>query len=48
MYVHVLPGVRKPWIKLQCRAEKLVNIRSGSFFECFMRLQTHGVYHGTD
>lgn len=48
MYVHVLPGVRKPWIKIQRLAEELLNIRSGSFFECFMRLQTHGVYHGTD
>lgn len=48
MYVHVLPGVRKPRIKIQWCAEKLLNIRSGSFFECFMRLQPRGVYHGAD
>lgn len=48
MYVHVLPGVGKPQSKRQRCAEKLLNIRSGRFFECCMRLQTHGVDHGTE
>lgn len=48
MYVHVLPGVGKPQTELQRCAEKLLNIRSGRFFECCMRLQTRGVDHGTD
>lgn len=48
MYVHVLPVARKSWIKIQWYVEKLLNIQSGRLFECFMRLQNRGMYHGTD
>lgn len=48
MYVHVLPVVRKSWIKIQSYVGKLLNIQSGRFFECFMRLQNRGMYHGID
>lgn len=36
------------WIKTQRYIEKLLNIQSGSFSECFMRLQNRGMYHGID
>lgn len=48
MYVHALPLARKVRIKIQWYTEKLLNIQSGRFFECFMRLQNHGMYHGID
>lgn len=48
MHVRVLPVARKSWIKIQWCIEKLLNIQSGRFFECFMRLQNRGMYHGTD
>lgn len=48
MYIHALPVVGKPRSEIQQCAEKLLYIRTGRFFECCMRLQTHSVDHGSD
>lgn len=32
MYVHVLPGVRKPWIKIQRLAERAVEYSEWQLF----------------
>lgn len=48
MYVLTPPVARKSWMEMQRYVEKLVNIQSGRFFECFMRLQNRGMYHGID
>lgn len=47
-YIHVMVVAGKSWIKIQRYIEKLLNIQSGRFFECFMRLQNRGMYHGID
>ena len=44
----MLPVAEKSWIKIQWCREKLLDIQSGRFAECFMRLQSRGVYHGID